>query len=92
MVGIAVLGASVLGLGLAQATINQMNSESAAISARIKAIEDTRYSLPSSASGDVASNCAAIKAIGAITASAETMTGVQTDIGSIRTTAASNPC
>lgn len=66
MVGAVVLGAGVLGFGLAQSTISALNNENADIAARIKAIETSRYSLPSSVSSNVAGSCAAIAAIGAL--------------------------
>ena len=90
---IAVLGAGALGAALFQSTVNGLNSDQDSLAARTKAIEDSRYSLPSSISSSISANCAAFDAMSVIVTS-----GIDSDakgaaaINAYITAASANPC
>ena len=95
MVGIAaVFGAGVIGFVLAQNAISELNNENANIAARIKAIQASPYSLPSSISSNVAVNCAAMSAMAAIGTLGGTgsAAAIETELNKIKAAADLSTC
>ena len=86
-----VLAAGAVGLGITSAALSQVNTENTNLAAQLTAIENSRYSFPSSLSSDIAANCAAMKAIAALTPGT-TAADIQTIGNQMITAAASNPC
>ena len=90
---IAVGAVGAIAVGIAQAALNQVNTENTNLAARLTAIENSRYSLPSSVSTDIAANCAAMTAIGALTPPADAAAAtIDASADAIIAAAKANPC
>ena len=88
---ISVAGVGAIAVGIAQANINRLNDEDANLAARIKALEDNPYSLPSSVTADISGNCVERATVGALTKPTNEATLV-TAVSAMIDAALVNPC
>lgn len=90
---VLVVAAGAVGLGITSAALSEVNTENTNLAARLTAIENSRYSFPSSISSDIAANCAAVKAIAGVTAAQTDMwVDIKTTGELVIAAAAANPC
>ena len=89
---IALLGVGALGVAVFQSTVNGLNSEQDSLAARTKAIEDSRYSLPSAISSDISATCSMLRTISAIDSTGIAIGTADSKAKELVDAAIANPC